>query len=349
MQYVNKAVLGSWPEFDRTFIKRLAWGQVERYINLDLLHRTLAPVMARATWEDPEVASQMPKVVPFDMSIDFDAEGARLYRKIRTDLMADLEDVHPDSKFDAAAFYGGINSKNMEVQGRIMSKLMCLRMLCDHPELLRISADHYGGKIKVGGLRTGSAYAHELFQAGLLERVKKTPKLDALKEHVTPFIEESLSNKVVIFSFFKDCLKILQQELPWGSVTFSGDLSTKARGEALERFEYDDSCRLFLSSDAGGEGIDLPFANMLVNFDLPFSFGRWQQRNARIIRLSSEFSHVNVVSMCMTQSIEERLLDALLLKSKIGSAILDGKGLDAQGGLNMDLISLKSFLKETAV
>jgi SNF2 family DNA or RNA helicase len=105
---------------------------------------------------------------------------------------------------------------------------------------------------------------------------------------------------------------------------------------------------LFLSSDAGGYGVDLPVANYLISYDLPWSAGKLDQREARIIRLSSEFPHVNIVSFVMKGSIEERQYEMLQEKRNINKAFIDG-GHDNQGNFQLNLGALSSFLTNSEV
>jgi SNF2 family DNA or RNA helicase len=96
--------------------------------------------------------------------------------------------------------------------------------------------------------------------------------------------------------------------------------------------------------------VDLPNANYLISADLPWSAGKLDQRNARIIRLSSEFEAVTLIYMLMAGSIEERQFDMLAQKQAIASAIVDGKGYDRKTGrLDLDLKTLSAFLQESEV
>lgn len=350
MQWVDPTVLGNWESFDVTFIRRDGYGHIRRVANLPVLHRTMQEAMVRKTWEDPEVKHQMPAVSEEEILVDFDIEGAKLYRKIRSDLLVDLEEAL-GSNFDPSSFYMGEDTSSAQLRGRIMSKIMCMRMLCDHPDLLRLSAERYMSESQrvlfEGGSRTGSQYAAELEEEGLLRKVRQSPKLDVICEEVTNILEADDRAKIVVFSYFKDMLKLLRTEKPFQThhpVLFTGDLKMDERGKALARFREDPECRIFLSSDAGGVGVDIPFANHLISYDLPWSFGAWEQRNARIIRISSEFRHVTTSAILMADSIEQRQYDMLQTKAAMGSAILDGVGWDNKGGLTLDTQSLKTFL-----
>lgn len=349
MQWIDRGVLGRFDEFDRTFIARDHWGNVKRYRNLPLFHEELSDAMVRKKRTDPEVVDQLPQVTEQTRLIDFDRAGAKLYRFIVKELLADLTkmiEAGGSGKFDLWAHYAGEESGiENTLRGLVMSKMTCLRMLCDHPELLRVSAKYFDDE----DTDLGSAYADYLQQKGLLERLTKAPKMKAAVELIEEILDANRENKIVLFSYFKPTLRLLQQELKFGSVQFHGDMNAKAKDKAKRRFQDDPGTRIFLSSDAGGYGVDLPQANYLLNFDLPGSAGKFDQRNARIVRLSSTFESVTVINLLMNGSIEERQYDSLVQKQRIASAIVDGKGYDRKGGLSLDPRTLTTFLRSSSV
>lgn len=133
------------------------------------------------------------------------------------------------------------------------------------------------------------------------------------------------------------------------SVLFTGAISQRAHDQAKQRFATDPDTRLFLSSDAGGIGLDLPQANYLISYDLPWSAGAYAQRQSRIIRLSSEWPRVTLLSIQMTGSIEEYQYRLLGQKRKVADAVVDGRGADPKGRLTLDLQSLTKFLQDSLV
>jgi SNF2 family DNA or RNA helicase len=348
MQWINPDVLGDFTTFDRAFVSRNHWGAVRSYKNLPTLHRLLSDHMVRRTRE--EVRDQLPAVMEESILVDFDPEGARLYRRMTQHLLRDLEEAIGTfgPTFSLFGFYSGDDSFH-EVQGRIMSKLLCMRMLCDHPDLLRISAAHF--RNTESRTRSGSVYADELDSSGALDRLKATPKLDASLELLGEILSANPKNKVVLFSYFKDMLRILQRVTAGmtNSVQFTGDMSAEERDKAKQIFTLDPKTRLMLLSDAGGVGLDLPIANYLISYDLPWSGGAWQQRKSRIIRLSSTFPEVVVISMLISDSVEERQFQMLEQKQKIADAVIDSRGINGKGRLNLDLVSLGTFLRESMV
>lgn len=347
-QWLDATVLGRFDVFDRAFISRDSYGNPRSYRNLPTLHRLVSEHMVRHTRE--EVKDQLPDVVgPVARYVEMDIEGARLYRRIVKELLSDLESAFDEfGNFNLITFYNGDTALG-QARGAIMSKLTCLRMLCDSPELLRRSAAHFRGERP--GNRTGSIYAEELHAAKALDRLRKAPKIDSAVELLRDILGADPGNKVVLFSNFKDSLDLLSAETCHltEAVLFSGDVKAKDREVAKQRFATEPDVRLFLSSDAGGVGLDLPQANFLVSFDLPWSAGAYAQRQSRIIRLSSVFPQVTLISMQIKDSIDEYQAGLLAQKQKIADAVVDGRGISARGGLKLDLQSLTKFLQTRVI
>lgn len=350
MEFVDPTVLGDARSFDSTFIVRNHFGKPLRYRNLATLHKTMSDVMVRKTRSD--VADQLPKIVYQYIPVGFDTQGAALYRKIARELQVKIsEAVGKFGKgFDLWSHYHGDGGGDKQAQGEIMSRLTCLRMLCDNPELLRISADLRIEADLSGGMSSGSAYAATLQLAGALKGITNTPKLDAVVELIEEILNENPKNKVVLFSFFKSNLRLIQEATQHlaNSALFMGGMTAPERDKAKQRFAMDPKCRLFLSSDAGGYGVDLPMANYLISYDLPWSAGKFDQREARIVRLSSEWPEITLISMVMEGSIEEHQYGMLQQKRGISDAIMDGKH-DRKGNFELSLATLSQFLASHTV
>jgi SNF2 family DNA or RNA helicase len=346
MEFVDPSVLGRFDLFDKTFIVRDHFGKPTRYRNLGALHESMQECMIRKTRED--IADQLPKIIHQTIPVPFDARGGALYRVISSDLLNELQ--------KAMSMHGGAfnlwrhynDPASNEAQGQIMSRLTVLRMLCDNPHLVLASAAAYNDPERPN---QGSAYADIVVRKGLLESVTATPKLDAVIDYISEVLEEDDKNKVVLFSFFKENLKLIKEATKslTGSVLFTGDISSEDKDKAKQLFASDPKVRLFLSSDAGGYGVDLPMANYLISYDLPWSSGKLEQREARIIRLSSQFPHVTIATFVMQGSIEERQYEMLQQKRSINEAFIDGKHHDMKGGFDITLSSLTTFLRDSRV
>jgi SNF2 family DNA or RNA helicase len=345
MEFVDPTVLGRFDVFDKTFIVRNHFGAPVRYRNLQALNDTMSESMIRKTRED--IADQLPQVVTQVIPVPFDKVGAVAYEKIAKDLLGEIQKIvsQHGRGFDLWAHYNG--GKSNDAQGQIMARLTVLRMLCDNPSLVFESARAY----KDPSQNTeGSQYAASITDAGWLSESAKAPKLDAVIDYIKDVLNEDPTNKVVLFSFFKKNLRLIQEATKGltDSVLFMGGMDASDRDNAKQRFQTDPAVRLFLSSDAGGYGVDLPQANYLISYDLPWSAGKLDQREARIIRLSSIHPHVTITSFVMKGSIEERQYEMLQQKRAINQAFLD-KGYDSQGKFELSLGTLSDFLTNSEV
>lgn len=340
MEWVDRDVLGPANIFDQSFIVRNAAGQVKLYKKLPLLRKRMGGAMHRRTRHD--VADQMPAVVEKSYIIDFDSATGRQYRRIARELATMIRSVGHYGSFNLMDHYSG--SDDGGIAGEIMPRLMALRMLCNHPELLDYSADKFDDPDSAAG----SMYISEQRKLNKFAQLKGSPKLDATLDLIDEILSADPKNKVVLFSFFKPMLNIISRHLKVDHELFTGDISPRERDAAVAHFTNDRRCRVLLSSDAGGIGVDLPVANFLISYDLPWSAGKFEQRNGRIIRISSKWPEVTLISMVMRDSIEERMLDMLEQKSAIAAAWLDGKGVDKQGTFTLSLGTLADFLEERA-
>jgi SNF2 family DNA or RNA helicase len=306
----------------------------------------------RKAQKDPDVAPYLPDTIHKDpVKIVFDRACSKLYTRISQDLLADLDEAQDlfGSNFNIMAHYGMESRRGGpedEMRGKIMSKIGALKMLCSHPELLRSSAAKFK---QMNG--EGSAYVTELVDGGLLDSVNNSPKLDYLTQYVKDFLEQNQENKVVIFATYVDMLDKIAAALgPEQCRLYSGKLDAKTKENNKVAFNNDPSVRVLISSDAGGYGVDLPAANMLVNYDLPWSSGTATQRNGRIKRASSTWPSIVIQDIVISGSVEERQWEALQQKSSIANAIMDGEGVDNdETKVSMSVGSLKSYLQSSNV
>lgn len=351
MEWVDKDVLGRFDIFDKTFIARNGFGGVQYYKNLPTLHKRLGDAMARRTRE--EVKDQLPNVVETVEPVLLDRKQAALYKRIAGLLLADLEQLGAMGvPFSLSEHYGKSerngNPAAFAVRGQAMAKMMALRMLCDHPLLISNSADLF---TRTAG-EEGAKFAAQLSGLGWLDSVpKESPKLARLMEMLDGILDAP-DNKVVVFSYFKGMLGFMRDWLRSegiGCSLYTGDMNAKEKEESKRCFQTDPNVRVLLSSDAGGYGVDLPQANYLISYDLPWSAGALEQRNARIVRLSSTWERVDIISMQVAGSIEERQHAMLRQKMAIAAAVVDGKGHSARGQLTLDLKSLTEHLSTSSV
>ena len=108
-----------------------------------------------------------------------------------------------------------------------------------------------------------------------------------------------------------------------GYVVLHGGLPGKDRKAVLEKFHTDPDCRVFLSTDAGGIGLNLQVADTVVNLELPWNPAVLEQRIARVHRMGQS-RPVRVVNLVTRGTIEERVLRTLEAKQNLFAGVFDG-------------------------
>jgi SNF2 family DNA or RNA helicase len=278
-----------------------------------------------------------------------DRKTANLYKRISDDLLMDLDNAQQlfGSSFNVMAHYGFEKSWGGpadELRGQVMSKLGALKMLTCSPELLKSSAKKFRS-----GNGEGSKYAAQLDDEELLDKLPNS-KLESFVSYAKDFLDQDEKNKLVVFCSYVDMVDIIADRLGRDiAVTYTGQLDAKTKEKHKNALNSDPNTRVIVSSDAGGYGVDLPAANMLINYDLPWSSGLAIQRNGRIRRASSEWKTIVIQDFLVTNSVEVRQFVALQQKNAIASAVIDGEGINDKGGVDLTIGTLRGFLLDTSV
>src|SRR5437899_11319555 len=113
------------------------------------------------------------------------------------------------------------------------------------------------------------------------------------------------------------------KKLGWDHVLFHGGVPSGKRKDLIDRFREDPKCRAFLSTDAGGVGLNLQHANVVFNMDLPWNPAVLEQRIGRVHRLGQK-QPVRVVNFIAQGTIEEGMLSVLKFKQSLFAGVLDG-------------------------
>ena len=152
-----------------------------------------------------------------------------------------------------------------------------------------------------------------------------SPKLDEFAELIQELVAAG-GHKAVVFSQWEMMLvkaaEVLER-LGVGYAVLHGGVPGKDRRDLLERFKQDGTCRVFLSTDAGGTGLNLQAADTVVNLEVPWNPAVLEQRIARVHRMGQE-RPVRVVNFVTRGSIEERVLKAIEMKRSLFAGVFDG-------------------------
>ena len=151
-----------------------------------------------------------------------------------------------------------------------------------------------------------------------------SPKLKEFREIVRELVIEE-GRKVVVFSEYERMTHLAGEELKKLKIGFErlhGGVPSAKRGKLLERFRKDADCKVFLSTDAGGVGLNLQAASAVINFEPPWNPARLEQRIGRVHRLG-QTRPVQVIHLLTEGSIEERVWKTLQLKKALFSGLFD--------------------------
>lgn len=155
--------------------------------------------------------------------------------------------------------------------------------------------------------------------------------------------------KVLIFTEFVPTQEMLQQflsERGFSVVCLNGSMNMEERKRIQEAFAKD--VRILISTEAGGEGLNLQFCHVVINYDIPWNPMRLEQRIGRVDRIG-QHKPVRAINFVFEDSVEYRVLEVLEQKLAV---ILEEFGVDktsdvldsAQAGHMFDEMYVKAIL-----
>jgi SNF2 family DNA or RNA helicase len=158
------------------------------------------------------------------------------------------------------------------------------------------------------------------------EETNDSPKLLELKDILFEKLDiQNTSRKIIIFSEWLKMHKLIGQMLRENNVGFvelNGKVPVNLRGELIKKFENNVDCKIFLSTEAGGAGLNLQMADILINFELPWNPAKKNQRIGRIDRLGQKSNKLLVYNMISPNSIEQQIAAGLLVKQSLFDGVL---------------------------
>lgn len=182
---------------------------------------------------------------------------------------------------------------------------------------------------------TAAAYETELTELkDLLSEAKhcKANEVDVKFEYLLRRLDElkkaenNMDLKFIIFTEFTSTQNMLCQELSnrggYTSVAINGSMDSDERGEALKKFK--DKVQVLVSTDAAGESLNMQFAHIVINYDVPWNPMMIEQRIGRVDRIGQSHE-VLAINMMIDNSIDSRVYEVIETKLNI---ILAEMGID---------------------
>ena len=155
-----------------------------------------------------------------------------------------------------------------------------------------------------------------------------SPKLKELEGLLDELVTQN-GHKVVIFSEWTTMTMLIGKHLSQAAIPFvelSGKIPITKRQALIDEFTNNPECKVFLSTDAGGTGLNLQAADCVINFELPWNPARLHQRIGRVSRIGQQSSCINVVNLIAKDSIEEKIFAGIQLKTDLFKGVFDGEG-----------------------
>lgn len=140
-------------------------------------------------------------------------------------------------------------------------------------------------------------------------------KLHRAKVLLDAWLEEDRENKIIVFSELKPPLLFLAAKYE-NSGLITGDVSQKNREEVLENFRTRPECRILFCSSAGATGVNMQSANKILNYGLPWTYSKLEQRTARAWRQGQE-RPVESRILIAEDTIDEHMLRLVRRKEKL--------------------------------
>jgi superfamily II DNA or RNA helicase len=243
--------------------------------------------------------------------------------RLRSTLLMDMHPAVVTTYEDVVAQVARIAAKKVILPAdldRMMRLLVIARRCCNGPHMLGLEVDD-----------------------------RQVPKLQELREHLRDLCLGE-GRKAVVFSEWTDMtdrVEALCGRLRLPAFHLHGGLPVRRRPALIREFTAARGPAVFISTDAGGLGLNLQAADVVINLDLPWNPARLEQRIARVHRIGSKRT-VQELLLVTRDSIEERILRLHETKRNVLANIWAKDGqevIDAPGGSGAFRQMVETLLK----
>ncbi len=166
--------------------------------------------------------------------------------------------------------------------------------------------------------------AKTLVEIANLRRLAAKGSLANSFDWIDNFIEGS-DQKLVIFANHREIIDEVVNRYKDMAVKIDGSVKPELRTDIVNRFQHDDSIRIFVGNiKAAGVGLTLTAASNVVFLELPWTPGELSQAEDRCHRIGQKNS-VNIWYLLPKNTIEETLAKMIDSKRKVLAEVLDGE------------------------
>lgn len=175
------------------------------------------------------------------------------------------------------------------------------------------------------------------------EKQEIETKLNRLREVIEERKIKESKEKLLIFTESRDTMEYLAEKLKkwdYPITVIHGGLNMDARIKA--EYEFKNKAQIMIATEAAGEGINLQFCWLMVNYDIPWNPNRLEQRMGRIHRYGQQ-QEVHIYNLVALDTREGKVLQKLFdkleaMKEALGERVFDVIGDVLQGVSLKDLI-----------
>lgn len=165
--------------------------------------------------------------------------------------------------------------------------------------------------------------AEHLVKIEALKQLAVKGKMKQAVAWIQDFIEDN--GKLVVFAVHKSTIDRLMEAFGDIAVKVDGGMTGSKRDDAVQRFQQDESVRLFVGNiQAAGTGLTLTAASAVAFVELPWTPGELVQAEDRCHRIGQQDT-VNVYYLLAEETIEQRMAELLDSKRTVLDAIIDGE------------------------
>ena len=309
MEWVDKDFLGMWSEFKEQYLITNFFGKIVGYKNLDELHQNLPDRMLRRTAESagvdlPELIYRVYPVVPV-------GNHAKLLKKVTDFTLSKLTKMVDDGEWS-----WGMSPKDKKV----LSSLSVLDQAGICPDVF----DSYAPE--------------ELRNLNLNCYSAKVIECSTMLSDITSF-----GGNVVVFCRYLGGISALYSILrDSGHVYKSFILTGGTRHKEMVLSKFRKSCgdggAVLLSSDVGGESLNLPEVSYTIHIDVPWGAADLEQRNSRMRRVDSKES-TNIVTQLLLPGLDEYKYWLCRWKSDYAGFVMDGQEVETEKPMLRDYLT----------
>ena len=148
----------------------------------------------------------------------------------------------------------------------------------------------------------------------IAENIQTNKKGEKLLELITSLKKKSCK-KFLIFTQFRTTQDYLAKLLSeHKTIVFNGSMSGEEKENAI--LDFKNNAEILIATEAGGEGRNMQFCNILINYDLPWSPLKIEQRIGRVHRFG-QAKDVFIYNFSTAETVAERVLEVLTHKLKL--------------------------------